>query len=360
MINIVAGSKDTRMNASLVRASCEFLARHSRQPQPTWVREDFSVYQPQPSDVLWVNELDLKQAKETGSVLPWQPINILVVETLWQLKFYSDLLDQSRCYVVICDSHVSKSEVSRFLPGINIVDTFCVFQDVMALLDRLAFFDAEYRPLQIPVKHKPYRTFAYVGRADLYRDRLVRRLMKARLPQSMVKYGGAVIVDNAPDLDTLDYRDPSFHSPSSSDLRFGSIIPQTRMYAQYQFETAIETTAWQEGGWPATEYTITEKTFKPLLAGVPCVMLAPCGYHSWLESEFGIDIAAGCFDHSWDLVESDNDRLDEMSRAVIDLVDRGIDEPDPIKIAHNRRAMIDLSDFVTKELARCAQWMATL
>jgi hypothetical protein len=360
MTTIFWSGTDTRDCAMLARQIfSHHCQRHGLTP-PAWIEDNFQNGAQFDVDVLWINEVELQLMQGLKQPIPWRDINVILAETYWQIQHYRELLDPSKRYITVCDSWAEAADIQAAFPDLDFVANFTWFNDPNFFLDRLTFNDAWFRPVSKSTQSRPYRTFGLIGRKDAYRDRLILSLRKKYLKNSLIKYAGQVVISDMPDLDTWSFADPTFHRPTGEDHRYGCYQPQMALYENFQFETAIETTAWIKGGWPIPEYTITEKTLRPMLLGMPCLMLAPAGYHRWLNETWGIDLGLGCFTHTSDGVSSDHLRLGQFVDQAADLVRDGIPDPSADQIKANIRALVDFNQFTFAELNRFAELMCHL
>lgn len=355
MTTILWTGNDPRRRARTIAHACSWYCQQHGMTPPSWIQDDLMPSRNFEVSMLWVNEYDLQLVAAGSEKMPWRDVNVISAETYWQIQHYAHLLDPAKKYITICDSWANDASISAAFPNINFVANISMFADPAWALDKIHFFDPQYRPIAVPMRDRPYNTFALIGRKDQYRDNLILLLRKRYLAQSLIKYSGNVVSADVPDFDELDFTSASFHTAAEEDQLFGSMRPQLQCYQKFKFETAIETTAWHTGGWPVLEYTITEKTLKPLMLGVPCLMLGPQGYHDWLKQQFDIDIGLGCFDTAFDSEASDFERRKSFVNSVESATKTVLDEPDSAVIKRNRRALVDLQDFTHLELDRCAE-----
>ena len=328
--------------------------------EPSWILVDLKNHEPSPNSILCVTEVDLKDFYHEELRVPWSDINIIVIETYWQLLFYRKIIDVTKQYILILDSWFDDDQFNKWFSWINLVDRFAFKYDCADILRLLSVSDPSWQIYTKKLSSKSYRTFCLLGRTDLYRDHFVKQLVANQPQQSLVKYNGRPVLNTAHDFDTRGYRHPAFVHPVGPNGVSGSFHIMSELYENFKFETVVETTQWHYGGWVVNEYDITEKTLKPMMAGVPAVILAPQGYHAWLRDRFGIDVACGLFEHDQDLERDCYYRLDKTVTKVQQLASDLCAEPDPTIISRNRQALIEIADWNIAEIRRCVDLLCGL
>lgn len=356
-VRIAWGGEDSRRAVDLLQI---YLAAESQKrdcPVPVWITADPFARDLPEADVLLVNEWDLHRAHHKQEQICWKPINIIVAETYWQLEVYRDAIPAHQQLILILDTWMDDAVFQQHFGGWQVLDRFYFKFDCLLIAELLAKPVPAWYQCDRSLRSKPYSTFCLLGRQDHYRDQFVWKINRARPQRSLIRYRGRVIVNEAEDFDHRPYNKFNFFEPLGDPFVVGSFDLPRQLYEHYRFETVVETTQWQTGGWPFVEYNISEKTLKPMLLGVPAAILAPCGYHAWLATQLGIDVTGGVFDSAWDHEPDDNTRMILIIDAVQRLAQDLDQEPDPAVVARNREAMMRILDWNTREIQRCVRLM---
>lgn len=251
----------------------------------------------------------------------WHDINIVIAETYFQIRHFKHKLDPTRQYIFIVESWADPSVLEQEFAGINILANYTVFHELFPVLSGL-FQPVSQWTWTIDYDRTPkYNFFCTIGRKTLSREKLIKNLSELDLSNALVKYTGSVVAGSgAPDLDAIGYdTDPATMFESSVTLPTGVKVPpakviQSSLYLNFKYEVQHETDAarhYIKDAWPVTEYHVTEKTLKPLIAGVPCLIYAAPGFHNWLKS-LDIDVGLGVFTHEFDSIVDPAKRMDGL------------------------------------------------
>lgn len=356
MLTIAHAGQESRSTLQLVQKNLAFEAVRKGKTAPSWISLDWVSLHSTPCDMLCVTDNCLRTYHQDPEFpVPWRDINIVVLETYWQLLWYRALFDTSKQYILILDSWLSKRDFQRNFHWLPVLGRFAFKYDVHLILQLLSNGSPLWYPARTSQHDRCYNTFALIGRQDAYRDEFVNLLTQSDLPDSMIKYNGKTVHDRAPDFDSRPYNRDEFYQNDGDDWMTGSFDIQRAFYENFRFETAVETTQWHHGGWPVCEYDITEKSLKPMMLGMPVMMLGPRGYNTWLQDQFGIDLAMGLFTPGFDRELSDRRRM----MFAVDLVrtvatSRDLD-PDPAAASRNRQGLMAIMDWNLQEISSCAE-----
>jgi hypothetical protein len=282
--------------------------------QITWSLSD--------GDILAVDWSDLGQFTS----IPWKDINLVVTETFQQVVDAIDLFDTTRSYILITESYADPTVVKSALPTLKIINTFTRFIEVFEYGQSMFNTVNQYIWAQDFKREPKYDLFSLIGRGSWSRSHLIFHLCKHDLENSLVKYKGKQqLQSKAPDLDPNSYNPAIFYCagntfPETPWLSPSKIIP-IKLYQQFYFEVQHETDPYHSNtGWQMAEFHLTEKTIKPLLMGVPCLMLGAVGYNSWLLESFGIDLSLGQFNMNFDKITDNSTRIQSMVMQLPELI----------------------------------------
>lgn len=252
------------------------------------------------------------------SSIDWHDINIIVAETYFQIKHFKNNLDPARQYIFVVESWIDPGVLRWQFANIQILAHYSVFHEIFPALDSLFQPVSQWTWVIDHNRNPKYNFFCTIGRKTLSRERLIKNLSFLDLSNALVKYNGAIVVGSgAPDLDIVGYNtDPATMFESSFTLPTGNkVVPakviQSSLYHNFKYEVQHETDSYIEDAWPVTEYHVTEKTLKPLIAGVPCLIYAAPGFHKWLKN-LGIDVGLGVFAHEFDSIIDPVKRMDGL------------------------------------------------
>lgn len=351
---------DTRRCIESVRHFATTDPEYRAQRWPDWTVCDVTSTKTRLSQVLCVTEMDLQRAEQQDLTIAWRDVNIIVIETYWQLAWYRDLIDARHQYVVIADTWMCDKVFETNFAWLPTIARFYFKYDSYEILRYLTELDPAWHVSTRSLRSKPWSTFALLGRKDLYRDRFVFRAAAETPHHSLIKYRGRAMFNSAEDLDPRPYNRLNFFEPLGDKYRTGSFDIPVDLYHEFRFETVVETTMWHDGGWPFVEYNISEKTLKPVMAGVPALILAPQGYHAWLSRQLGIDVTCGLFAHEVDNEPDDMVRQDRLIQQMCALARELDQEPDPGVIRRNRAAIIEIMDWNVREIRRCVDVLRDL
>lgn len=357
---IVSTPRDSRLVIKLLRSYLGYRDRSAAAADFQWRELGSDTVVTDRDRILIVTELDLHDYLASGDPVPWLDINVIVVETYWQLNFYRSLIDLGRRYILIMDTWMSHQDYQESFAWLPTLDRFYIKFDVYEILRIMSTGAPEWNVCPVPLRSKPFATFALIGRGDIYRDRFVHRMAGLQLPHTLVKYRGEIRYNTARNFDSRPYDRGEFFEDGGYQCTTGSFDIMPDFYRQYRFETVVETTQWHDGGWPFREYNISEKTFKPIMTGVPAVILATQGYHAWLAEQLGIDVSGGLFRHTADLEPNDWVRLRETLTLVSDLASGLDQEPDAAVIQRNQQAIMHIVGANTREIRRCVKLLMNL
>jgi len=267
-------------------------------------------------DVLVVCWHDLKFQEK----IAWQDVNIVIGETYFQLRHFKHKFDPKRFYIFIVESWIEPNVFDQEFTGLDVIN-YAVFREVFPIVNDLFQPVSQWTWVIDHNRVPKYNFFCTVGRKTLSREKLIKNLRSVDLSKSLVKYNGNVVAESgAPDLDAIGYdTDPKIMFEESVTLPSGAKttpakVIQSSLYHNFKYEVQHETDAashYIKDAWPITEYHVTEKTLKPLVAGVPCLLYAASGFHTWLKS-LGIDLGLGVFDHEFDTIIDPNKRMDAL------------------------------------------------
>lgn len=192
--------------------------------------------------------------------------------------------------------------------------------------------------------------FCLIGRTSWLRQHMINRLSAFNLSNSLVKYTGNQLSNSlAPDLDPISYNPNLFYSSDNTFRETPWLIPAKlipiELYSKFYFEVQHETDPYYSRGWQIQEYHLTEKTIKPLIMGVPCLMLGAPGYNTWLLDSFGIDLSLGQFDMSFDPITNNMQRVDIMLSQIPELIRNKVSLDTQEQHATNMLGFTKLRDF---------------
>jgi hypothetical protein len=298
-------------------------------------------------DILAVDWADLGRCTS----IPWKDVNLVVTETFQQVVDAINLFDTTRSYILVTESYADPAVVKSALPTLKIIDTFTRFVEVFEY-GRSMFNPVHQFIWAQDFKREPkYDLFSLMGRTSKSRSYLIQQLSKFDLENSLVKYNGKQHPKSkAPDLDPINYNVDLFYSSNNTFADTPWLIPAkiipTALYQQFYFEVQHETDPYNGGnGWQIAEFHLSEKTIKPLIMGVPCLMLGAVGYNTWLLESFGIDLSLGQFDMDFDKIKDNATRTHSMVRQLPELIKNKVSLNTQHQHAKNLLGFNKLRDF---------------
>ena len=282
--------------------------------------------------------------------IPWKDVNIVVTETFQQVVDALALFDTERSYILITESFADPAVVKNALPDLKIIKTFTRFIEVFEYGQNMFNPVNQYTWAQDIKREPEYDFFSLIGRTSWLRSHMINRLNTFDLSNSLVKYGGKQLdTSKAPDLDAINYDPSKFYFSDNTFKSTPWLIPAklipSELYQKFYFEVQHETDPYYGKGWQITEFHVTEKTIKPLIMGVPCLMLGAAGYNTWLLDSFGIDLSLGQFDMYFDKITNNMQRLDLMLSQMPWLIKRKISLNTRDQHAKNLMGFNKLRDF---------------
>lgn len=302
-------------------------------------------------DVLAVDWYDLLYSPD----LPWKDLNIVVTETFQQIVDALDRFDTTRSYIIITESYADQSVIKKALPTLKIIKTFVRFVEVFEYGRHMFDPSHQYTWAQNLNRNPEFDFFCLIGRTSWLRSHMINRLTAFDLNNSLVKYGGEQIEKSlAPDLDPVNYDPSTFYFSDNTFTETPWLIPAKlipiELYQKFYFEIQHETDPYYGKGWQIAEFHLTEKTIKPLIMGVPCLMLGAPGYNTWLLESFGIDLSLGQFDMYFDKNTNNMQRLDLMLCQVPDLIKKKVSLNTQDQHTKNMLGFNALRDFNLQQL----------
>ncbi len=305
-------------------------------------------------DVLVVCWHDLKFQEK----IAWQDVNIVIAETYFQIKHFKHKFDPSRSYIFVVESWIEPNVLAQEFEGLNVTN-YTVFHEVFPVFNELFQPVSQWTWVIDHDRNPKYNFFCTIGRKTLSREKLVKNLRFIDLSKALVKYHGAIMIESgAPDLDAVGYdTDPEKMFQASVALPTGiNVTPakviQSSLYHNFKYEVQHETDAarhYIKDAWPVTEFHLTEKTLKPLIAGVPCLMYAAPGFHTWLKS-LKIDLGLGVFAHDFDNIADPGKRMDGLIEELKAKQDLPLPKFDLEKYESNMIGVRRLSDLSINNL----------
>lgn len=302
-IQTIEDESRPQVSANFFRLFVEYANRYNQREVWTWGKHD--------SDVLAINEHDLREEFE----IPWKKLNLIFAENCQQIYEYAFKLDQTKAYIFVTESWISKEELGIKFHGIPIVKHFCILNEILNYGRELYSPESHLSFIASTTEDPEFDFFCLVGRQSSLRARFISRLATIDLSNSLVKYNGkAMPGSGAYDHDSFSYNVNSIGGNYYRIETGMTSLPkyiQSKLYSKFKFEVQFETDACGGQGWDVTEYHVTEKTLKPLIMGKPCLMFGPVDYMSWLAS-WGIDLGHRNFQYNYDNITDDKQRVDEM------------------------------------------------
>ena len=99
------------------------------------------------------------------------------------------------------------------------------------------------------------------------------------------------------------------------------------------------------------EFGLTEKTFQPIMALHPILMIAPPGAVKFLRNH-GFDMFDDLLDHSYDNIDNVNERIDCLFTANHDVISKGLDRTQiSNRLINNQKHLFDFYQTVMKNFA---------
>ena len=288
-------------------------------------------------------------------IIPWKDVNIVVTETFQQGVDAIKLFDLSKSYILVTESFAEPSVVKSMLPALKIIKTFTRFVEVFEYGQQLYNPVGQYAWAH-DIKREPMHDFfCLVGRESRPRRHLVTLLTMYDLSNSLVKYRGKQLPQSkAPDLDLRSYDPTTFYFLGNTFkatpwLTPAKLIP-VEFYRKFYFEIQYETDPYYSEGWQMAEFHLTEKSIKPLIMGVPCLMLGAVGYNTWLKEMFDIDLSLGQFDMSFDHCVDNLSRIKQMVSQIPNLINNKVSLTTQDRHAKNMLGFARLRDFNLQQL----------
>lgn len=302
-------------------------------------------------DILAVDWYDLSHSKS----IPWKDINIVVTETFQQVVDAIDLFDTDRSYILVTESFAEPATINAILPSLKIIKTFTRFVEVFEYGQHMYNPVSQYAWSQAVDRVPAHDFFCLIGRRSWLRSHLINRLSTFDISNSLVKYHGQQHEKSkAPDLDPVNYHPHKFYYVNNSFEEVPWLIPAklipTELYKNFYFEVQHETDPYHSKGWQTSEFHLTEKTIKPLIMGVPCMMFGAAGYNTWLKNCFDIDLSLGQFDLQFDQYPNNLQRLDLMLMQVPDLIKNKVSLNTQDQHTKNMLGFAKLRDFSFQQL----------
>lgn len=297
-------------------------------------------------DLLAVDWYDLSNVDH----IPWKNVNIVVTETFQQVVDALALFDLNCSYILVTESFADPTVIKNALPNLKIIKTFTRFVEVFEYGQNM-FNPVHQHTWAQDLKREPeYDFFSLIGRTSWLRSHMINRLQTFDLTNSLVKYNGKQVGTSlAPDLDPVNYDPNTFYFSDNTFATTPWLIPAkllpVELYQKFYFEVQHETDPYYGKGWQIAEFHLTEKTIKPLIMGVPCLMLGAPGYNTWLLESFGIDLSLKQFDMYFDKISNNMQRLDLMLCQLPDLIKRKISLNTQESYAKNMAGFWKLRDF---------------
>lgn len=297
-------------------------------------------------DVLAVDWHDLGHR----TYIPWKDINIVVTETFQQIVDALKLFDYNRSYIIVTESFATPNTIKTVLPNLKIIKNFTRFVEIFEYGQRMCNPVHQYTWTQGLERTPLYDFFCLLGRTSWLRSHMITRLSSFDIGNSLVKYNGKPSAKSlAPNLDPIAYDPNIFYSTDNTFSTTPWLIPAklipTELYQKFYFEIQHETDPYLQRGWQIAEFHLTEKTIKPLIMGVPCLMLGAPGYNNWLLESFGIDLSLGQFDMSFDPITNNMQRVDFMLAQVPELIKNKVSLNTHEQHAKNMLGFYKLRDF---------------
>lgn len=297
-------------------------------------------------DILAVDWYDIGHL----TYIPWKDVNIVATETFQQVVDALKLFDTSRSYILITESFAEPEVIKKALPSLNIINTFTRFVEVFEYGQNMFNPVTQYAWTQDFKREPEYDFFSLIGRTSWLRSHMVNRLSTFDLSNSLVKYSGKQVdASKAPDLDPVSYNPEIFYSTNNTFNETPWMIPAklipTELYQKFYFEIQHETDPYHSKGWQIAEFHLTEKTIKPLIMGVPCLMFGAPGYNTWLLESHGIDLSLGQFDMQYDKITNNMQRIDTMLMQLPDLIKHKVSLNTHDQHAKNMLGFSKLRDF---------------
>lgn len=332
------GTSSLRGELDTIKKFVNLSAAIKSQSPVTWSTES--------GDVLAVDWYDLGHLTS----IPWKDVNIVVTETFQQVVDALKLFDTTRSYILVTESFATKETIKETFPNLHIVGTFTRFVEVFEYGQHMFNPVNQYTWAQDFKREPEYDFFCLIGRTSWLRSHMINRLSAFDIRNSLVKYGGKQIEKSAaPDLDAVSYDPGTFYFTDNTFTETPWLIPAkvipVDLYRKFYFEVQHETDPYYSKGWQIKEFHLTEKTIKPLIMGVPCLMLGAAGYNTWLSDSFGIDLSLGQFDMSFDSITNNVQRLDIMLARMPELIRRKVSLNTQDLHAKNMLGFSKLRDF---------------
>lgn len=253
-------------------------------------------------------------------------------ELYWQAWYHRTQIPKCQHLIWCTDSKIEDQEYKKLFGELaakhsrytRYADIYVMPKSMMAETSQWATIDRQSWTNDLDF-------FCLVGRADAFRKVFTDRLCELANPRSLVCYQGKDLWNPQHVTDANRYSQSEFFSQGVNeylDMTFGSAYLQPTMYNRFAYEVVVETTAWY-GDWPTQELTVTEKSFKPMLAGKPALVFGAVGFNHYWKTTFGIDLGMKNFDMSWDLIPDDQSRLDAFLNVIANT--------DATKVRYNRK-----------------------
>jgi len=307
-------------------------------PTITWSDES--------GDILAVDWYDL----DHRTYIPWKDINIVVTETFQQIFDGLKVFDLTKSYILVTESYADPDVIKKALPDLKIIKTFTRFVEIFEYGQGTFNPVHQYTWAQSSKREPVYDFFCLIGRLSWLRSHMINRLSTFDLSNSLVKYSGKQVDKSlAPNLDLVDYDPKTFYFDGNTFNETPWLIPAklipVELYQKFYFEIQHETDPYYGRGWQIQEFHLTEKTIKPLIMGVPCLMLGATGYNTWLSESFGIDLSLGQFDMSFDTITNNMQRVDLMLSQIPNLIKNKVSLDTQDQHAKNMAGFNKLRDF---------------
>ena len=259
---------------------------------------------------------------ENNDDLVFCDTNIIVTETLKQLKKIAHKLDQNKKYIIFSESYwdTEKTKIDLDYQLIYMPWDLVDCQNRLANRSNLYFHLID---LDFLSRYNPsYDFLCLIGRSKPWRNDFVKKLQSTiNLENSLTSYYGTCLGNK--ELLNLDI----FYERSNSKEEFENkfyqtiVIPETNLkynlsyftknelFYSTKFSLVVETEAELE------EYHVTEKTMKCIMLGHPFVVMGTPGYLKFLHS-MGIITFNDIFDESYDSILDLETRMDAVIKLV--------------------------------------------